>query len=240
MLKSVTDYRELGRLESSPYSARIQALFKTYGNNHRFTDFWIQNRDTAVCRIDGNLTIECGENTDYDELKQFLNYISFRTVLLDERCCEKLGKKPDLSSVTVKYNGVVGAEKPVSDDNYKGVYSLLLSCGFELGLYGDYLADFVSRVNSGCAQLTTAYENGAVVASASALFIGSNAVLLGAVAAAKENRGKGYASRLVSSLASFYAKEKNVYLFCREDSLLNFYNKCGFCATGRWAQINNE
>ena len=116
MLKSVTDYRDLGCLAPSPYSARIQALFKTYGNNHRFTDFWIQNRDTAVCRIDGNLTIECGENTDYDELKQFLNYIPFRTVLLDERILKNVDVGAPVKllherPVGVGRNKIVGVNK---------------------------------------------------------------------------------------------------------------------------------
>lgn len=239
MLKSVEDSFDFDGLKSSPYSAKIQALFKTYGNKYSFADFWIQSADTAVCRVDGNLTIECTENSDFDELKQFLNYIPFNTVSIDEKYCECLNLKTSLSSYIVKYNGGFKDEIIRCDDNYRDVYNLLVSCGFELGDYDSYLSDFVSRINSQCAFLVSRYENKKLAATASALFVGKTDALLGAVATDKKFRGKGYATQLVTSLASYYGNEKNVFLFCREDSLADFYKKCGFCVTGRWAQVIN-
>jgi GNAT superfamily N-acetyltransferase len=239
MLKAVQNYSELSSLGSSPYSAKIQAFFKTYGNEYGFARSWVQNGDTAVCSVDGNITIECTGNTDFDELKHFLNYIPYASVITDEKYCENLGMRPDLSSFTVEYCGDSEKKAISFDDNYKDVYALLVSSGFELGEYGAFLADFASRVNNGCAALSTIYDNSILAATASALFIGENDVLLGAVATDKEKRGRGYASQLVKALASYYATDKKVFLFCREDSLSEFYKKCGFCIVGRWTQINN-
>ncbi|MBR4765194.1 MAG: GNAT family N-acetyltransferase [Clostridia bacterium] len=239
MLESVRDFSQLSSLGSSPYTAKIQALFNTYGNKFQFADFWVQSPDTAVCRVDGNLTIECSEKTDYDEIKHFLNYIPYNTISIDEKYCRILGFDKYLSSFLVKYCGDSLNISIEPDDNYKCVYNLLISSGFELGDYSSFLADFVSRINAGCAALTSYYNDSVLAATASALFIGKNDVLLGAVATEKIQRGRGYASELVKSLASYYGREKNVYLFCREDSLAEFYEKCGFCIAGRWAQISN-
>ena len=239
MLESVQNYSELAGLKSSPFSAKIRALYKTYGNGYKVADFWVQSPDTAVCMVDGNLTVECTENSDFDELKQFLNFIPYSTLLFDEKFCCQLGFENFETSFIVKYCGNTNNEIIAADDNYKGVYNLLISSGFELGDYSSFLADFVSRINAGCAFLTSLYSDNRLAATASALYIGNNDVLLGAVATDKNLRGRGYASKLVSSLASYYGKEKNVYLFCREDSLAKFYEKCGFCIKGRWAQIKN-
>ena len=239
MLKSVNDLSEFNGLNSSPFTAKIQALYKTYGNNHRFADFWIQNSDTAVCSVDGNLTIECTQNSDFDELRQFLYCIPFNSISVDEKYCQMLKLKPFSSSYIVKYTGKTDNNIIGTDNNYKAVYILLIESGFEIGDYYSFLSDFVSRINSGCAALSSLYVDSILAATASALFIGEKDVLLGAVATDKSFRGRGYAPELVSSLASYYAKNKSVFLFCREDSLAVFYKKCGFSVTGRWSQIKN-
>ena len=239
MLESIRDFSQLADLRSSPYTAKIQSLYLTYGNNYQFADFWVQNPYTAVCIVDGNLTLECSDNSGFEEIRQFLNYIPYNTLAVDEKYCDSLDIKKYNSSFIVKYCGSSDNNAISEDDNYKGVYNLLSSSGLELGDYSSFLADFVSRINSGCAALTSCYIDGDLAATASALFIGKNDVLLGAVATDKNMRGRGYASDLVESLASYYGRDKNIYLFCREDSLTQFYKKCGFCITGRWAQITN-
>ena len=105
-----------------------------------------------------------------------------------------------------------------------------------MGDYGAFLADYCSRLNKGTAKLA-AFEEDGLLACASALFIGEKSVLLGAVATRKSARGRGLASKLVTTLAD-ELKDKKVFLFCRNDGLLDFYKKIGFVKVGRWCVIN--
>lgn len=82
--------------------------------------------------------------------------------------------------------------------------------------------------------MAAAEENEDVLACVFALFEGKKSVLLGAVATAPQARGRGYASALVGTLAN-EKSDKEVFLFCRNDSLVNFYGKIGFEPVGRWA-----
>ena len=66
--------------------------------------------------------------------------------------------------------------------------------------------------------------------------LASDSVLLGAVATRKEARGNGYASKAVKALAN-RLNDKSVFLFCRNDSLLAFYEKIGFVYSGKWAEL---
>ena len=103
-----------------------------------------------------------------------------------------------------------------------------------MGDYGSFLADYCSKLNKGAAKLAVCSDE-ELDACASALFIGEKSVLLGAVATRETARGRGLASKLVKALADSF-EDKTVYLFCRNDSLLEFYKKIGFESDGIWAE----
>ena len=94
------------------------------------------------------------------------------------------------------------------------------------------------RLNKSTASLAAAESDGELCSCAFALFEGEKSVLLGAVATNPLARGKGYASKLVGTLAEA-KKEKEVFLFCRNDSLEAFYSGIGFETVGKWAIFEN-
>ncbi len=236
MLKLCEDYSGLLTLPASPYSARVQALFASCppcGGAR----FWVQGKSTAVSLVDGVMTVSCGKGCRYDELGEFIKVVSPGIVCAPLNCCERLGLQKVSSSYIVKFAGEAEKAPVVQPDDYGGVYSLLGECGFETGSYGDFLAGIVPRVKAGRAQTAVKVINGELLATASALYIGEKSVLLGAVATSPASRGRGYASGLVSSLAAQYSSAgKEVFLFCRNDSLLGFYKKIGFAPAGKWAE----
>ena len=135
----------------------------------------------------------------------------------------------------MKYTGGASAcEDILFDYDKKEIYALLCECGFELGDYGTFLADVCSRLNKSTASLAAAECDGRLCACAFALFEGRKSVLLGAVGTSPAVRGRGYASRLVGTLAEL-KKGKEVFLFCRNDSLADFYSRIGFEICGKWA-----
>ena len=238
MITLVNNKNELSFLPADPYSARITALAETYGTEQNFAMFWVQKIDeipvAAISRVDGNMTLCCGENADSEELSCFINAVGYSTLTFDMAFAEKLGIVPQKSSFTVKYTGDAECYDVLTDYNKKDIYALLTECGFELGDYNSFLADVCARLNKSTASLVADEYNGRLCACAFALFEGEKSVLLGAVATSPESRGRGCASKLVGTLAET-KKEKEVFLFCRNDSLLDFYKKIGFEPIGKWA-----
>lgn len=245
MVSLCEDFRELDFLPADPYAARITALFETYGAGQNFAMFWVQKCGempvAALSKVDGNLTLCALENADFEELSAFIRAAGYSSLTCDSEVMNALGFTPSKTSFTVRYGG--GFEPKgtplLNDCDKKSVYNLLCDCGFELGDYGSFLADVCARLNKGTASMRACEENGRLQACAFALFEGAKSVLLGAVATSPESRGRGYASELVGSLAN-EKSDKQVFLFCRNDGLVDFYGKIGFEAVGKWAILNYE
>lgn len=231
---------ELSFLPADPYAARITALMKTYGTTYDFAMFWVQSVDgipvAAISKTDGNMTVCCCENADYEELSYFINAVGYSSLTCDEKVMIKLGIEPSKTSFTVRYNGGTKSETEeiLRDCDKKEIYNLLVSCGFELGDYNTFLADVCARLNKQTASFAAAEVDKEISACAFALFEGEKSVLLGAVATKESARGKGLASKLVGTLAE-EKSDKEVYLFCRNDGLVDFYRKIGFVPVGKWA-----
>lgn len=239
MISLINDKSELSFLPADPYAARITALAETYGMRYSFAMFWVQRINdipsAAISRVDGNMTVCCTVNTDFEELSCFVNAVGFSSITFDADLVEKLGITPQKTSYTVKYTG--GAKESdgiLFDYDKKEIYLLLCECGFELGDYNAFLADVCTRLNKSTAALAAFEADGRLCACAFALFEGEKSVLLGAVATSPAVRGRGLASKLVGTLAQMKSN-KEVYLFCRSDSLAGFYKKIGFETIGKWA-----
>ena len=230
----------LGFLPADPFAARITALFDTYGADYGFAKFWVQTVDgvqtAAISSIDGEMTLCCLENTDFEELSAFINAVGYSSVTCRAEHAAALGLKVQKSSHIVRFEGNSGADcNGISRDfDKRKIYDLLCLCGFELGAYEAFLADVCSRLNKGTASIAVIENGGEPLACAFVLFKGRKSVLLGAVATNPSARGRGYASRAVSLLANENS-EKRVFLFCRNDGLADFYGKIGFQTDGRWA-----
>lgn len=241
MISLCSNYSELSFLPADAYAARITALFKTYGAEYSFASFWVQRVDdeavAAIGRVDGNMTLCCTDNADFEELSCFMNAVGYSSLTLDEKNLPQLGLTAAKSSYAVEYKGEKDFfdERIKTDFDKKKLYDLLVSCGFELGSFEAFLSDVCARLNKNTASLAAIGEADPD-ACAFALFEGEKSVLLGAVATRNDARGKGFASALVKSLAG-REKERKVFLFCRNDGLLEFYKRIGFEYAGKWAVI---
>ena len=182
---------ELDFLPGDAFAARITALALTYGTQQNFAMFWVQRADgkpvAAISRVDGSMTLCCTENTDFEELSAFVNAVGYSSLIADARMLDALGFEALAGSFTVEYKGndKCKADGILWDYDKKDVYNLLCDCGFEMGDYGAFLADYCSRLNKGTARLA-AFEENNLLACASALFIGKKSVLLGAVVVGAE------------------------------------------------------
>ena len=234
MIKAVQDKSELEFLGSSPFSAVITSLFNTFGTGTNFAKFYVQGKNAAMSGVDGNFNIYADENADFEEIAEFLSFGGFASVKGEKEVIEKLGLDISDSSYTVRYIGEK-AVKPVgfvdSFDPHK-LYELLKSVGFAKGDYGSFASDVCLRFNKGTAVFGGISEDGKLLTCCLNLFKGDKSNLIGALATSEKARGRGLASAIVPYMAQ---SDKPSYLFCRVDSLAEFYKNCGFEVCGKWA-----
>ena len=236
MLKLCENYNELTGLPANPFCAAITALAKTHGFDKEYFRVYISDK-ACLSALDGNITIYAQSGADYEELKSFLGFLGFGTVLSDEETIKALGLKADESSFIVRYAGPE-REKPAGftgSFDAREAYRLLTECGFDTGDFESFCLDIVKRLNKCTARFAGIDDGGRLASCAFALFDGEKSTLLGAVATDPAKRGRGYAGSLVSYLAG---NNKESFLYCRNDPLLDFYRKNGFEYWGRWAKAS--
>ena len=126
--------------EKNIYACKIACLLESYGLKYDFAEFWVQyvceKPVTAVSKFYGDMTVYATAQTDFDELKEFLEITGFSSVLCEREIF------PD------SYSGII-MEKVFESENPKAeinpdlneVYRLLESCksdNFEVPSYEDF------------------------------------------------------------------------------------------------------
>ena len=234
----------LAFLPADPFAARITALFATYGAGQPFAQFWVQAVNgapaAAVCRLDGAMTLCCTAQTDFEELRLFVQTVGYDSLLADADALAALGlPETDGSYIVVYRGGPVPPDPEIRTDyDLRAIHALLGAAQFPTGSFAAFAADVGARLRNGTASYGV-FADAALQACAFRLFIGDKSLLLGAVVTDPAARGRGYASRLVTQLAQD-AQGRAAFLFCRNDGLLPFYEKMGFVSAGRWAQAEER
>lgn len=240
MLTLCEDRAALGFLPADPFAAKITALFATYGAGQAFAQFWVQRAGdvptAAVCRLDGAMTLCCTPQADAEELRLFVQTVGYETLQANAETLKALGLPEKHGSFIVTYRGGAVPPDPEIRTEYdlRAIHALLTAAQFPAGTFAAFAADVGARLQHGTASYAV-FADAQLDACAFRLFIGEKSLLLGAVVTDPAARGRGYASRLVTHLAQD-AQGRAVFLFCRNDGLLPFYEKMGFVAAGRWAE----
>ena len=235
MIRLAENIKDLAFLPADAFGATIEALAITYGfNNTGFIKFYYQDDKAALSIFDGNVTLCASDSADFEELNLFLDSAGYKSVKCEYNTMLRLGLGIDDSSYIVTYE----SSQRIRPDNFvdsfelKDIYELLKESGFPTGDYSSFKADICSRMNKGTARFGGIAENEILLTCCFRLFEGSKSVLLGALVTNPAARGRGLASKAVIYMTS---SDKPSFLFCRNDSLLAFYSKCGFKQYGKWA-----
>lgn len=212
--------------------------------------FWLQEIDgemtAAVALVYGTAVISASSSADFEELREFIRMIGFCTLSLDESVCVKLGLDPSRTGNIVRFvspsKSLRGMARLPRYPDLREVFDLLVRSGFDcLGEKNEWIADVSRRMNRGVSQWSIIEQDGCVAACACALFVTDSAAFLGCVAADEKLRTRGLGSEAVLTVADKYKGEgKRVELFCKDDSIVEFYKKSGFTPVGRWAEYDNE
>lgn len=220
------------------FGTRISALFTAYGTDYNFADFWYQIIDgeitSAVSKVSGDVTVCASDDADFLELYEFMNAIGYSSITADISVADKMHLPYSVEGYIVEFTGQV---KQIDDkiEDYcelSEIYDLIKSQG--VGFLGDknsWIADASYRLNHNIARLALIRKDGQLASSAMVLFETEDAAFLGAVATYPDYRGQGLSSKIIHYLLS-KVKGKRTHLFCRKDTIVEFYKKIGFETVG--------
>lgn len=224
MIRRVLSLEELSALPLKGIEAqKIRSILLAYGTKYDFCRFYV-SEDVILCETDGNFVLcEIGRIDDISELADFLEFNGFSEIF----CSETLGKELSayLKCGCAKVNLMRFCGAAVScayvdcDPRLEDVFKIL-SSSFDIN-YEHWYVDMSHRIRHNVAKSRRL--------GGSALIIQhdiNGEALLSQIATLPEERGRGNASRLISSVCAELSAS-DVYVVC-EDTLLPFYRKAGF------------
>lgn len=240
MIRLITSDHEFINLPqpTSHHEYKIKSLYEAYGISSGICRFYLIGSPTLAAiaaDMDSCLIIAGVAEPDLEELASFIGMTAPIKVDMPAKLGESL--KSRLSdkykaeySISLHYHPPKQLaftqvnDSPKLDDAYK-----IISSSFEGIEYNSWYVDISHRVRHGISKVYT-YMNATTCTMQYNL---DGKVFLSQIATLPTERGKGYASKLVSHVAGIYSLEgKDVWLNCKEDKL-TFYENIGFVNEGK-------
>lgn len=221
MIKRAKNSAELKNLpEKGVEAQKIRSLLLAYGTNYDFCRFFT-GENVVLAQLNGDFIISDFGETDFGELAEFLNFSGFSEIFCSEYLGllldKQLGVKQEIVNL-MRFAGV--PEKNALEILAPADAFRIIKTGFDFDFEMWYL-DMSHRVRHGVSRLY-----GLDGAALAVQYNQNGEALISQVATLPENRGKGYARRLVSAVCA-ELHESEVFVLC-EDRLLGFYEKIGF------------
>ena len=245
--KSFKRYDEIDSFcRKDPFGVRILSYLTTYGFELDFVDFWYQTdkKDRIVALISGfedRYTVFSSRTRNrgrLDELKEFIEFRSPSSLMFDfDLRLDFASHKSVQIGDVLKFKKSAASFKNINSDVFvrpdaESYYSILKmndSEDFKVPEYMFFLSDVTYRKNRNRLAMFGIKDNDDLASVCMTVSECDHAVILGAVATAKDHKGKGYASKLVNSSASlFLLDNKDVYIFSMKESTTRLYKKAGF------------
>jgi len=242
------------------YEIKIYSQYQTYGAGKRELDLWSIEQDGQIrgflSRLNGVLTI-AARDVDAAECAVFAHTVGARCINGERELLEQLnavihgtlcaswilrrrGDIPAEAAAALCADGVsVRVERAQRLSEVCRLH-VLATPGFAETVDQDaWIAEASHKQRHGLADYYILKVNKNAISTASILFRGKGQAVLAAIATHPDFRRKGYGSWLVDyTLRQACADGLAVWLFTREDSLMDFYAPLGFEIAGQWAQID--
>ena len=228
---------------------RIVCRCLAYGFQRDFLTVWLSETDgetdTVIAKFYDNVTVVT-ISQHYDEIKDFISMIGYRSLEMYSQTCEKLGFNADAVKKAYVFSGEAenfGAED-LSEEYYKSLYSLVSknipgSFSDSNEAYLSFLSDFTFRKSRLLARSKGFIEGNKLVSSVITSAETHNSALLSAVATDGSVRGKGYGKKTVLSVTDeLLSENKKVFVIALNESAESFYEHIGFDFYGKIAFIN--
>lgn len=228
MIKQIFEREEFSALPEKGLEAqKIRALLTAYGTEYPFCRFYRQE-NSYISVLDGSIVVCADAAFDSAELTDFIRIQGFSDVFCSEPTGKKLAKAMNCDCELVnlmKFTGGAAECDFDTDIPLPDVFEIIRE-GFDIAFEPWYL-DMSHRVRHAVTKCCTFDDKAALVVQHNI----NGEALLSQVAVRKAHRGEGLGIKLVASVAASLAASE-VYVVC-ENSLVGFYEKCGFVKAGR-------
>ncbi|MBQ8132885.1 MAG: GNAT family N-acetyltransferase [Clostridia bacterium] len=228
--------------ESSVTACRIKSLYESYGQ-YGLAQFWVQYDSdgkavSALSRYGGDMTVYLTENSDMEELKDFITVVGAASVTSEKPVYER-----SKSSVIMRLTDREKLKWYSTDISFdftpslSEIYRLLKQCegdGFAVPEYEDFLLDTSHRLRHGTALCCAVVKNGKPLAFAMTA-LSDNTAVIGAVCTHPDYRRTGLGAECVSKLIQ-QLNGREILIMREQNRNEQFYNSLGFENEGKFYQ----
>lgn len=225
MIERIFDEVNLSSLPEHGIKAqKIRAIWLAYGGKWDFCRFFRQGK-TFIAAIDGSIVICDDEDTDFEELSDFLNVSGFTDIFCSCRTADSIQGyiKADFHNAVIMTYASPRINSPAPHKTTPGeIWDIIEKC-FKPE-YEPWYLDMSHRVRHG---ITSCFRN-----EYSALVVQhdiNGEALISQVCTYPDMERKGYASALIKSVCN--SMDSKIQVIC-EKNLCSFYEKCGFVRDG--------
>lgn len=219
-----SDYSEISRFEN--------VFFYVCENNGAITG--------VISKVDGVLTMSLNDNTDFEELSEFVKVIGFTTILCDEKySCYFEGKKASGKIMKLRTDELFGSNAELlRTHDLKNVYPVLKRIFRKVPDFSEWFVNTCYGMIHNTIMAAGVRAAGEIVSVAFMLFVNDKKAVLSAVATQYEHRNRGYAMEIVKKLLD-ENRGKEIYLFLENPVIEKYYGELGFVPCGMWSEIEN-
>jgi predicted GNAT family N-acyltransferase len=242
MIKKVSLQEELSSFDNTIFGCRIQSTAAAYGLDEPFAQFWMQDNQAAICKLDDSVTLDASDDADFGELKDFILMTGAKHLLCDLRVARKLGLAADVQGEVMVYQNAVKPKTPASfelNPSLRGLYTLLCECEtdtFRTPEFEPFYMDLSHRIRHGTATAVGVKDGDALVSCAICIAQSEDQAVVSAVATKPGQRKKGFGHAALAAVLSQLKQEK-IYILraCNENEY--FYKSFGFQSAGEFAEL---
>lgn len=236
MIKEIEKFEEFNGV-NSPLIPRIFSAFKyKSGSDNAWKQVDGDGKIIAyLSSVDGNITLITTENTDYEEIKEFLAFCGCNSVVSDVPITSSAKSYALFKFVGTEISGMdfdyCSLEKSSTVNQYKNFYSLIFAD--VKGDFDSWYCDFSKKIVNNDAKAVCLKQEEKLVSIATAPMIYKNKAIISGVYTLENYRKQGFSratiKRLIEELNNDNITE--IYLWC-EKQLEEFYNKLRFQKIG--------
>ncbi len=229
------------------YSCRIMCLAYSYGLDFDFVQFWLQynesgNVTSAISKSNGDITIQTSKNSDISELREFLEFIGYTSLLCETQFEFGSKAKQGIIMELITPIRIYTNFGTVLNPDLNLVYDLLEKCrnkDFKVPEYEDFMLDMSHKIRHNMAMCTAVVNKNNLISVAMTVAQSRNTAIIGAVAVDPKFRRQGYGGQAVLSLSQILENRK-IFVMCDKIENERFYKSLGFEDSGSFTVINKR
>lgn len=232
MIEKIKDERQLVPWQEDPIGCRLCSAASAYGVEELFAQFWLQNEDTLLGKIDDALVLCPGSHADWEELAGFLPFLGAGALLCPGGTAARLSLPAVRQGWVMTCQNKGGAETPSAEWNpsLREMYALLAQCEtetFRAPEFEAFYLDMSHRTRHGAAVSAGLRLEGRLAAAAICAAKTEGLAVISGVAVLPEFRRQGLGRAVVQALAA-KLPQPVLCVFRAEGENRRFYEGLGF------------